>query len=457
MFNHCKSRIRLTIVTRWYSNEADTQRIVNKFGHRTYEADSWTNIPPWLQSCAARTIYLQKDHPLAIVRKEITSYFNKAFVHSNGTPIFSAIDDIDPVLAVKQNSTIHDDPSPSVDIKSGNQSKHYYLNEKYMLRSHLGEHHSQILASGLTNYSMTGELFRATEIKPTLFPIVHQMDIVRVLNRNTLFAHRAVDPHLQIFEDNPIDLKSSKKNNPFDDLQNMPLKQPCHTLIAAKLAEHDLKQTLDGLIRHIFGENADYQIAKGGVPTSVMYPSFKLRLYREGRWVDVFRSGIIRNEILDHSDIKNSIGWRIEMILEHVAMMLFNIPDIQVFWSRDDAILSQFRANKPISQMQYKPIINSEFQQSATAYPKQPVQNLKEREQFKPTSNRENKIKSKFHNKPLSTEKDKSQLKPFFIRESSFALPSSLTPEEFPVNEFRELVTKIVGESLGLSTKVKSI
>ena len=44
-------------------------------------------------------------------------------------------------------------------------------------------------------------------------------------------------------------------------------------------------------------------------------------------------------------------GWAFGLGLERIAMVLFNIPDIRLFWSNDDRFLSQFKSGK-ITQFQ---------------------------------------------------------------------------------------------------------
>lgn len=43
------------------------------------------------------------------------------------------------------------------------------------------------------------------------------------------------------------------------------------------------------------------------------------------------------------SEITDEIGWAFGLGLERIAMILFQIPDIRLFWSKDARFLSQFK------------------------------------------------------------------------------------------------------------------
>lgn len=41
------------------------------------------------------------------------------------------------------------------------------------------------------------------------------------------------------------------------------------------------------------------------------------------------------------------IGWAFGLGLERWAMILYDIPDIRLFWSKDDGFLNQFKYDDP--------------------------------------------------------------------------------------------------------------
>uniref|UniRef100_T1H2V2 FDX-ACB domain-containing protein n=1 Tax=Megaselia scalaris TaxID=36166 RepID=T1H2V2_MEGSC len=62
--------------------------------------------------------------------------------------------------------------------------------------------------------------------------------------------------------------------------------------------------------------------------------------------MEVLGCGIMRNEILIHSGVSNSIGYAFGLGLERLAMILFDIPDIRLFWSNDSGFLNQFNEDE---------------------------------------------------------------------------------------------------------------
>lgn len=205
---------------------------------------------------------------------------------------------------------------------------------------------------------------------------------MRLLNKHQLFKN---DGQLEIFE------KTNTKNAVINDY----LKQDCHTLESVKLAEHELKNTLSGLSKSLFGENIKTRWTDTQFPFT--YPSWELEIYYKNRWLEVLGCGIVRNEILQKAGvIEDTIGYAFGIGLERLAMVLYDIPDIRLFWSKDSGFLNQFNETDLYKDIQYKPV---------SVYPQ-------------------------------------------CINDLSFWLPNDTTIEEFVLNDFYDIVRDIAGNTL---------
>lgn len=50
----------------------------------------------------------------------------------------------------------------------------------------------------------------------------------------------------------------------------------------------------------------------------------------------------------------DKIGWAFGLGLERLAMRLFQIPDIRIFWSTDRGVTHQFEVDDPYTPIIYK-------------------------------------------------------------------------------------------------------
>lgn len=106
----------------------------------------------------------------------------------------------------------------------------------------------------MDNFLVIGEVFRRDEIDSTHFPVFHQVDAVRLVHNEKLFRN---NPDLQIFE------KTFKQETP-QIVQSSEtcidqIKQPCHTVEAVKLIEHEMKAVLVSLVQSLFGKDLKYR------------------------------------------------------------------------------------------------------------------------------------------------------------------------------------------------------
>lgn len=62
----------------------------------------------------------------------------------------------------------------------------------------------------------------------------------------------------------------------------------------------------------------------------------------------------MRQEILQNAGVTERIGWAFGLGLERIAMCLYDIPDIRLFWSTDSGFLNQFKVEDPNAIITYK-------------------------------------------------------------------------------------------------------
>lgn len=335
---------------RYYCSKA----VRNKFpaeiiiGNKHYPTDEWTNCSPKIQSYIGRNIYLQKNHPLSIVREQIVNYFYRIFKTNRGNPTFSVLDNICPVVSTHQNFDSLLIPKDHVSRRKGDN---YYLNKDYLLRAHCTAHQADAIKSGLNNFLIVGDVYRRDEIDRSHHAVFHQIDGVRTLHRDKLFTNNA---DLQIFESQNYEkLIIDESSSSCADAK----KQPCHTLEAVKLIEHELQTVLVGLVKELFGNDVTYRWVDAYFPFT--QPSWELEIKSKkhsAKWMEVLGCGIMRNEILKMNGVDNSIGWAFGLGLERLAMHLYGIDDIRLFWTKDSGFLNQFDEKKSTNEMQYKPI-----------------------------------------------------------------------------------------------------
>lgn len=310
-----------------------------------FNSDDYTNVTPKIQSFLGRNLHVQKNHPLSILRQRIVDYFYTAYRTNRGNPVFSVYDTLSPVVTVEQN---FDNLLIAPDHPSRARSDCYYINRSYLLRAHTTAHQADLIRSGLDNFLVCGEVYRRDEIDATHYPVFHQLDGVRTLHKDKLFSKKN-NEHLEIFE---TSFKERLHGTPEPRCIDQ-MKQPCHTLESVKLMEHELKTTLLELAKSLFGPEIEYRWVDTTFPFT--QPSWELEIMYNGAWLECLGCGIMRDEILKKAGVSNSIGYAFGLGLERLAMILFDIPDIRLFWSKDSGFLNQFSEEAGKIQ-KYKPI-----------------------------------------------------------------------------------------------------
>jgi hypothetical protein len=106
-------------------------------------------------------------------------------------------------------------------------------------------------------------------------------------------------------------------------------------------AATELKSTLEGLARHLFGP-VEVRWVDAYFPFTE--PSYEMEIFFNGQWLEVLGCGVMQQSILDGAGGTGKRAWAFGLGLERLAMVLFGIPDIRLFWSNDERFTKQFKA-----------------------------------------------------------------------------------------------------------------
>ena len=210
------------------------------------------------------------------------------------------------------------------------------------------------MRAGHRAFLCTGDVYRRDTIDATHYPVFHQMEGVRVF---TASEHDG--------------LIASRDGTADGEGDRVPL--------TLAYVERDLKRTLEGMIRSVFGADLETRWLDAYFPFT--HPSYELEILWRGEWLEVLGCGVVHPGVMrrggharlpslrDPADAERgygggaaavatthaaieaqppalngeSVGWAFGLGLERLAMVLFGVPDIRLFWSEDARFLDQFR------------------------------------------------------------------------------------------------------------------
>jgi len=274
------------------------------------------NITPHIASLVGRDLHLRRAHPIGIIRTKIQEYFS-ALSQTTETD-YKIFDAEDPIVNSQQ---CFDDLLIPPDHPGRAPNDTYYVTDSTLLRTHTSAHQSQHLRSGIDAFLCSGDVYRRDEIDATHYPAFHQMEGVKLMDHNLMEKANSISGEEW-------------------------LKTPeCQMVVL------DLKSTLEGLMDHLFGPTTQKRWNEDFFPFT--QPSFELEIYHNGEWMEVLGCGIIHEQVLEISNRSDRRGWAFGLGLERLAMILFKIPDIRLFWTEDERFHSQFEEGKIIEFQSY--------------------------------------------------------------------------------------------------------
>ncbi|CAN8103570.1 unnamed protein product [Discula destructiva] len=311
---------------------------------KTYTTDSWYNAPTNVVAAATRKLHLQTDHPVSITRQIIERVFPR--------PTYKYYNTFHPVVSVEEN---FDSLGFPPDHPGRARSDTYYINASTLLRTHTSAHEAALFKANESNgYLISADVYRRDEVDRSHYPVFHQMEGVRLWDRTRVpngDIAAAVWADLEQLPQHGITVEDS--NPPFHAERN-PLQAAHHSPAEAEAIAAHLKRSLELMVVEIFTRAKKAAAAAhkdDDEPLRVRWveayfpftsPSWELEVYYGGDWLEVLGCGVTQQSMYINAGQPQQLGWAFGIGLDRIAMLLFDIPDIRLFWSQDARFLAQF-------------------------------------------------------------------------------------------------------------------
>lgn len=311
---------------------------------KPYKTDAWFNTPPNVIAAAGRRLHLQPDHPIAITRQIIESKFP--------APTFKYHNSLHPVVSTFQN---FDSLGFAADHPGRSRSDTYYVNQSTLLRTHTSAHELEVFRENASKgFLLSADVYRRDEVDRTHYPVFHQMEGARVWDRTTegdangdLAAAILADLEKLPTHDVPVEDAGPAfhEGNPRQEAAG-------HSAAEVEALSKHLKRSLELMVVEVFtraqaASDSDSKEALKMRWVEAFFPftspSWELEVLYEGEWLEVLGCGVSQQHILNAAGVPSQIGWAFGIGLDRIAMLLFQITDIRLFWSRDERFLEQFR------------------------------------------------------------------------------------------------------------------
>ncbi|RMZ88780.1 hypothetical protein DV736_g3986, partial [Chaetothyriales sp. CBS 134916] len=333
---------------------------------RSFVFDEISNVTPSILNIVGRNLYNSPNHPICITRRLIESVFSPELNFKNHIAT-------DPVVTTHANFDLLGFP---VDHPGRSRTDTYYVNAGHVLRTHTSAHqHTAFVdlantTQGESGYTICADVYRRDAIDCSHFPAFHQMEGAYVWQLpHTLSRHSARHQRLKSLQRSILTVAKQRERviadlghmvevqntRNFDLNTNPP--QINHDDEEVALVVDHLKTSLEVLVCKVFqaAKQANLSPVNQSEPLKMRWveayfpftsPSFELEVLWQGNWLELLGSGVVKQNILNKAGMKDRMGWAWGLGVERLAMLLFGIPDIRLFWSQDKRFLDQFHADR---------------------------------------------------------------------------------------------------------------
>lgn len=311
------------------------------------------NTPQSILDAIPRRLHLQPDHPISITRQLIESRF----------PGYQFHNDLFPIVSVHQNFDSLEFPA---EHPGRNRSDTYYINKNTVLRTHTSAHQADTFRANTSpGYLISADVYRRDAVDRSHYPVFHQMEGAMTWDRNELDGHASLADRIWAdIEKLPKHDIKVEDPNPTTHPERNPLQQGHDAAVVEAVAMH-LKRSLENVVVEIFAQarkaaaaaatsssTAATLAAEAEEPLCVRWveayfpftsPSWELEVFWRDDWLEVLGCGVVQQPILHNAGVPDRVGWAFGVGIERIAMLLYSIPDIRLFWSKDPRFLRQFK------------------------------------------------------------------------------------------------------------------
>ena len=322
---------------------------------KTFATDEWTNVPQSIFSYLPKKLHLQHAHPVSITRQVIESSFP--------SPIYTHYKNLDPIVSVYEN---FDSLGFPADHPGRNRSDTYYINKDTVLRTHTSAHEAEIFRDCKSEgYTISADVYRRDAIDRSHYPVFHQMEGARMWDRRKVPGGNVAETAWKDVGLLPKHNLEIEDPNPTTHPERNPLQVKHHSPDEVEAIAAHLKRSLEGVVVELFSrakaatDSTSGQSSTEEEPLKIRWieayfpftsPSWELEVFWQGDWLELLGCGVTKQELYINAGVPDKLGWAFGIGLERVAMLLFSIPDIRLFWSQDPRFLSQFSTMNSINR-----------------------------------------------------------------------------------------------------------
>lgn len=338
------ARSRLVFRRMYSSSSAPaTVEVLNK----SHPTDEWTNITPSIIELTNRKLHLNPSHPIGILRK----IFETQLSQIGGYTFYNQFE---PVVSTYENFDVLGFPQ---DHPGRSKTDTYYINKSTLLRTHTSAHEAECYKNCKTpGYLISADVYRRDTIDKTHYPAFHQMEGAYTWSRSEYPGESLAEAIKRDLDNLPKpDIIVEDPNPPFHAERN-PKEDSMSDLEVQYVSAH-LKRTIELLLAGVFNRAREAAIAAGSedpdlaAPLKARWieayfpwtaPSYEIEIWWKGDWLEMCGCGVERQHVLNNVGITDKVSWAFGIGLERMAMLLFGIPDIRLFWTKDPRFASQF-------------------------------------------------------------------------------------------------------------------